>query len=208
VGTGHSAGGMVAPMLLSTPETTLTNCTSCSWIADPAKLSPEAARVPALFTLGARPDAFKMLPGIEGNLVPARKQALPWCLGLQWECAHDFANSRALFIPWIQAVAELRIPRPMPPAGSPVVLKELKEDDGWLGDRTTIESNYATIAPAKEFQGDKLLGEAVSAPWQATWEKPARGAHAVLAEYEGADGKPGVSRPALVIVRQAAPVSK
>jgi len=69
------------------------------------------------------------------------------------------------------------------------------------------EKGFA-LRKVRFYDGDKLLGEAVSAPWQATWEKPARGAHAVLAEYEGADGKPGASRPALVIVRQAASVAK
>ena len=74
VGTGHSAGGLVTGVLLRDPGRTITNCIDCGWVMDPSKLAPEAARVPALFTMGAVPDDFKMLPSIEANFEPARRQ--------------------------------------------------------------------------------------------------------------------------------------
>jgi hypothetical protein len=282
-GVGHSAGGMVTGVLLADPASTITNCVSCGWILDPAKLEPQAARVPALFTLGAIPDAFKMLPDIEAKFVPARRRGLPWGLGLQWGCAHDFANSATLFVPWIEAVSRMRLPRKPPRPGMPAGLRELEQEAGWLGDRRTTEAQFATIAPFAEFRGDRsqaawlpdravafvwqaleskdppvvleartgdgavslpqpspkaergmtvdadaeillsarplrdaqlrevrfyrgdvLLGRSTSPPWECRWKRPPQGAHAVLVQYETADGRPGVANPALVCVRAAA----
>jgi len=154
-GVGHSAGGLVAAVLLEEPGRTLTNAVSCGWILDPAKLAPEAAKVPAIFTLGAIPDDFKMLHDIEGKFVPARERGLPWGLGVQWGCAHDFGNSATLFAAWIQGIAARRLPADADPGGGAARLAELRPEDGWLGDRSTTEGTYATIASWADFKGDK-----------------------------------------------------
>ncbi len=175
-GVGHSAGGMVSPVMLKTPERTLTTCVSCGWIADPAKLSPEAAAVPHAFTLGAIPDDFKMLPGIEANFLPARKDGRPWGLAVQWGCAHDWGNSAALFGPWVVAVSEMRLPKDWDPLAGPPKLKEVRQEDGWLGDRASVEGNFATVASWAEFQGDKtaatwLPNRYVAFAWRAMMSK-------------------------------------
>jgi len=156
-GVGHSAGGMVSAVMLKTPERTLTTCVSCGWIADPAKLSPEAAAVPHAFTLGAIPDAFKMLPGIEERFLPARKDGRPWGLAVQWECAHDWGNSAAFFAPWIVAVCEMRLPKDWAPLAGPPKLLDVKQESGWLGDRASVEGNFATVASWADYKGDKAL---------------------------------------------------
>jgi len=282
LGVGHSAGGMVTSVLLKTPERMLTACVSCGWIVDPQKLQPSESDVPLLFTLGAIPDAFKMLPGVESNFLPARKKGLLWGLGLQWGCAHDFANSATLFIPWCEAIADARIPKDASPLTGPVKLKALREQDGWLGDRGSWETHFATVASWADYPGDKsaalwlpnryvacvwrafqskdppvilevstadgkvklpaaspkvergmmadanedllleaivranlplrrvqfydgdvLIGETPLAPWRVTWKNASQGPHAVFAQWETLEGKPGVSNPALVVVRSA-----
>jgi hypothetical protein len=77
-GVGHSAGGMVSDVLLRTPERTLGYCVDCGWVVDSEKYPADAQAVPALFTMGAIPDGFKMLPSIDERFVPARKKGLPW----------------------------------------------------------------------------------------------------------------------------------
>ncbi len=154
-GVGHSAGGMVAGVLLEEPSKTLTNAISCGWIMNPDKLSPQAAGVPAVFTLGAIPDAFKMLPDIEAKFEPARARGLPWGLAVQWGCAHDFGNSATLFAAWIQGIAAARIPRDADPRGGPVKLADARPEEGWLGDRSTTDGTFATVAPWGQFGGDK-----------------------------------------------------
>ena len=53
------------------------------------------------------------------------------------------------------------------------------------------------------FDGDQLLGEAASAPWQFLWQKPKPGAHSVHAVWQTDDGRDGAVNPALVVVRHA-----
>ncbi len=286
IGTGHSAGGMVAAVLSTTPERTITYCLSCSWVVDAAKVGPEAARVPALFTIGSVPDAFKMLPAIPEKFDPARKQDAPWAVALMWGVGHDFGNSATLFIPWMQAITALRLPAEAS-ADAPPKLREVKVEEGWLGDRASWESNLATVVPRAEykgdkaaavwlpnravafvwralmskdppavleaatgdgktklapakskaerdmiidsgqnvtlsltasagfepkrvqyFDGDKLLGEASQSPWTFEWKAPGPSPHAVFAQWEDATRKPGVTNPALVIVRRSPAAQK
>ena len=142
-GTGFSAGGMVVKVLEAEPELLLTNAVSCSWVSDSSKMPAEAAAVPHLFLIGAKPDGFKMLPAIEKFYDPALTAKLPWGLGLQHDCAHDWANSGTLIMPWIRAIAELR----MTPEGK---LRDIAFESGWRGDRRTINGTYAAIVPAAE----------------------------------------------------------
>lgn len=272
-GTGHSAGGLVTGVLLRSPERTITNCVDCGWVMDSTKLTPEARQTPALFTLGAIPDAFKMLPAIEQYYEPARKAGLPWGLGVQWGCAHDFGNSAAMMVPWIATLIDIRVPADMDAARTPPGLRQVKIEEGWLGDRATIDSAFPSIAAWTQYSGDRAA--AVWLPdrrcahiwraWQAreamslsaragefrlpprnpkkandlmvapgidvelslnvggagasdiryfdgdielgggpafTWRAPARGWHVVYAQYTDATGKPAVTNPALIIVRQ------
>ena len=152
-GVGHSAGGMATRVLLETPERTLGNCVSCGWIMDPAKLEPAQQRVPACFTLGAVPDAFKMLPGIDGSFKPARKQGLPWSLGVQHYCAHDWGNSATFFVPWLQSIAAMRLPD-APAADGSIPLKPVDAGKGWLGDLDSTGGVWATVAPVDEYKGN------------------------------------------------------
>lgn len=282
VGTGHSAGGLVTGVVLKTPERTLTNTIDCGWVMDPEKLSPEAAAVPALFTMGAVPDAFKMLPSIEQYFEPARRKGSPWAVGVQWGCAHDFGNSATLQIAWIDAIIRARMPAEATASPDvPAKLRDLKLDDGWLGDRATIDSNFATISSFADYKADRSVAawfpnRSVASVWRAweskdspvtldaatadgaaklpawapkasrdlqvdpgvdvalsatmkpgvsvksitfydgdqvlgrapaddalrfTWKAPPAGCHFVYAQWETADGKPGVCNPALIIVR-------
>jgi hypothetical protein len=153
---GHSAGGQGMLALLSYPKRLLTDCISCGWISSAGKLGP-CAEVPYLCVLGAIPDDFKMLPDVEANFLPARAAGLPWGLALQWGCAHDFGNCSALFVPWIQGVNAFRVPASWDPLSGPVPLKPMKESDGWLGDRASVEGNFATVTSFAEYHGDKAL---------------------------------------------------
>ena len=164
-GVGMSAGGMCIPMLIEEPEKLLTNAVSCSWVTDPEKIGPERAAIPELYVIGAKPDAFKMLPAIEKFYVPAVSAGYPWALGLQHECKHDWANSGTLFVPWIRAIAAMRIPEGIEP-GRPVALKPVDFNSGWYGDRSTINGQFASVVPADEYQGEP--GNVVWLPDRAT----------------------------------------
>jgi hypothetical protein len=173
-GTGHSAGGLVTPTLLATPERVLTLTIDCGWVSDPRKFKPADKSVPMLFTLGAIPDDFKMLPGIASNFVPARAEGCPWALGLRHGCAHDFGNAAALQIPWMAGVIATRLPADADPRGAVPRLRDVKLEDGWLGDIGSVSNRWATIAPWAEYWGDKsraawFPNRAVAFVWRA-WQ--------------------------------------
>jgi hypothetical protein len=155
VGTGHSAGGMVTAVLIRDPAATLTTCVDCSWVTDPAKLDAAAKGVPLLFTMGAVPDGFKMLPAIDQFYVPARREGLPWGLGVQHGCAHDWGNAAALQVPWIKAVVRTRLDPAADPTNGPVKLRPVVAEDGWLGDRSTAAGTFATVAAWGDYKGDR-----------------------------------------------------
>lgn len=171
-GTGFSAGGMAIPVLAAQPELMLTNAISCSWVSDPAKLA-DAAGIPNLYIIGAKPDGFKMLPAIERHYEPAIERQLPWALGLQHECKHDWANSGTLCASWIQALLKLRYPETVD-VSKPIPLRTVKFEEGWRGDRRTINSTFPTVLPAAKFKGDSkstvwLPDRATAYVWRA-WQ--------------------------------------
>lgn len=86
---------------------------------------------------------------IEQHYEPARKKNMPWGLGLQWGCAHDYANAAALQVPWVRAVAKARI------SEADGKLQPIKLEDGWLGDRTSIDGSFATVASWSDFHSSE-----------------------------------------------------
>ena len=171
-GTGFSAGGMAVSVLETEPDRMLTNAISCSWVRDSEKMG-EAAHVPELFIIGAVPDGFKMLPAIEKFYEPAIGRKLPWALGLQHKCKHDWANSGTLGVAWIQGIHRLRYPEKVD-ASKPVPLRPVDFSTGWRGDRRTINSTMPKVSPAAEFEGDSkstvwLPDRATAYVWRA-WQ--------------------------------------
>ena len=155
IGTGHSAGGLVTRVLDKEWKRAVAYTIDCSWVVKTDRISPEFARVPAMFTMGELPDAFKMLPAISNAYEPARKAGLPWGLGLQPGCKHDWGNAGTMMVPFMKGVAAHRIPKDWDPRSGPAELIDMKQEHGWLGDRATMGSHMATVASWPEYKGDK-----------------------------------------------------
>lgn len=155
IGVGHSAGGLVTRVLDLEADRTVTYAIDCSWIVKTEKISEKFARVPAMFTMGELPDAFEMLPAIPNAYEPARKKGLPWGLGLQPGCKHDWGNAGTMMVPFIEGVAAHRIPSDWNPKSGPASLLDMKQEHGWLGDRSTMGDHMATVASWSNYKGDK-----------------------------------------------------
>lgn len=173
-GAGHSAGGWVTQIILKTPERAIAAAIDSGWVVDATKLNPADKTVPMLFTLGAIADDFKMLPDITNKYSPARLAGWPWGLGVQHGCAHDFGNTAALALPWLNAVIEARLPRAVAAVEASPKLRDIRIEDGWLGDYTRVDGTWATIAAYAEYDGDKthaawFPNRAVAMIWRA-WQ--------------------------------------
>ncbi len=124
----------------------------CGWVGRPDK----DLSMPAVIVIGGVPDGFKMLDAIPIQYEPARRNGAPWCLALQWGNAHNYGNADALAFPFLDAVIAARVPQAADPLAGPVKLEGMRIEDGWLGDRRTWETNFATIASYVDYHGDKV----------------------------------------------------
>jgi hypothetical protein len=147
-------GGWSVSTAFRMPERAVAYVSVVGWIADP-KSEEALLRIPGLFVIGGVPDAFKMLDAIPKDYDPGRRRGALWALALQWGAAHDWNNADGLVVPFLDDLFHLRVPAPGAPAGGRVELKALKPEDGWLGDRSTWDGNFAAVAPWADYRGDR-----------------------------------------------------
>jgi len=76
-----------------------------------------------------------------------RGRRMRWGLAMQWGYGHSHGNTNALAWPMIAECIRLRVPADHDFRKGPAKLKTIPEDEGWLGDVRTWETNFATIAP-------------------------------------------------------------
>lgn len=87
------------------------------------------------------------------------------------------------------------------PAWSTKVARDLMLDPGVDVVLSVEAGQPVKITRVQFLDGDTVLGEAASPPWRFTWHKPAPGAHAVHAIWEGDQEVRGAVDPVLVVVR-------
>ena len=89
------------------------------------------------------------------------------------------------------------------PPWSPKTARDLMVASGvdiQLG--ATVREGYE-VKWLQFFDGDQLLGEVQSAPWQLVWKNPTPGAHAVFVQWKSSAGQPGAANPALIVVKRS-----
>ena len=110
--------------LRSGSDRLMTAAIDCSWVfgvkpkrhakyqeseADFLQRQATTDQIPLIFTMGAIPDAFNMIPAIAAHYDPARQRQARWTLGFEWDKAHKVGNSITLFAAWFQAMAQVRL---------------------------------------------------------------------------------------------------
>jgi hypothetical protein len=182
-------GGWAVSTAFKMPERAVAYGNVVCWIAD-SKAADETLQIPGLFIIGSVPDGFKMLDAIPKDYEPGRQRGALWALAIQWGAAHDWHNADALLLPFLDAMFRARVPAEATAREAAVTLKPVKLEDGWLGDRASIESHFATIAPWAEYKGDKsaaswLPNRSIACIWRAFESKNPP----VRIEAATADGK-------------------
>jgi hypothetical protein len=164
-------GGWSVSTAFRMPERAVAYANVVGWVAD-SKGTDEQLAVPGLFVIGSVVDGFKMLDAIPKDYDPGRRRGAPWTLALQWGAAHDWNNAGTLVMPFLDAMFRARVPADATAAGAPVKLKPVRQEDGWLGDRSTLDGHFPTVAPWGEYKGDKaaavwLPNRAIAYLWRA-----------------------------------------
>lgn len=168
------------------PEKAIGYCVLAGAVIDPAKLTPSQAAIPVLYSFGGKEDRHNQLDTIEKFYEPARKQGLPWTLALCWDCGFIQRNATTLALPWLHALLDARLPAEAPADGM-VKLKEINQEDNWLGDRAR---DFApAIAPYADYRDEKeravwLPNKQVAHIWQAYQAKDSPVVVSAQASYE------------------------
>ncbi|MBD3317511.1 MAG: hypothetical protein GF344_17105 [Chitinivibrionales bacterium] len=150
----------------------------------------------------------------EKNFTNMRERNGRIAYAIQWGAGHNWWANTHLVLPFLYQVATDRLAGVTDFTSGPITLKRYAEEDGWLCDMSTWESNYATIAPYESYTGDKtkaswVINEYLAKVWQGFVSKdppisitasfsfddsiPEGDAVTLYAEYEG-DGPPDLVR--------------
>jgi hypothetical protein len=85
-----------------------------------------------------------------------------WTCALSWGAAHDWLPPTSPYaIAYLDQIIRMRIPADAPTPGVPVQPRELKWEEGWIGDRSTWDSPCPAIAAFVDYKGSKE-----NASWQ------------------------------------------
>ena len=107
-----------------------------------------AIQVPGYLIVGEN-DAPYRIANLTGIFLAHRPLGARWSLAMQPDAAHERVTDRALLDGFFHAVVARRLPAEIPPDG-PVVLQDIPQDAGWLGERATarIGAHACFGAPA------------------------------------------------------------
>ncbi len=108
----------------------------------------DAIRVPGYLIIG-EDDAAYRIANLTGIFLAHRPLGARWCLAMHPGAGHERVTDRALLDGIFAAAVARRLPAVTPPDG-PVVLRDLPETSGWLGERATarIGAHACFAAPA------------------------------------------------------------
>jgi len=161
VASGFSAGGgMAIRLAYEMPERTIAVWSNGNpGVGMPIDRDPERlkayAQIPTLTVNGSRDPFVDYDKAPErywhrAHHPPIRAARLEWGLAMQWGKGHDYGATNDLAWPFVAEVVRLRLPADHDPRTGPPKLRPIPEEQGWLANIATWESNFAEIAPFDE----------------------------------------------------------
>jgi len=134
------AGGHTAQLARLHPERTIAAAPELIGAAGWESDHPAVLNTPHLYVVGSH-DTTHLTRWLEIDK-PVREKGALWGVAPMWWYYHRPGHSHSIVLPYFDRVIDLRVPERPDYRKGPVELKRLKEEDGWLGDMTTIESNF------------------------------------------------------------------
>jgi hypothetical protein len=124
----------------------------------PIKPVPEAMKVPGIFIMG-KFDALIGDRGINSTkelISEARKNHARWAWALELK-GHEDGASFDVYMKMVEQSVKERYPAEVNPVKEKVVLKTIKEKDGWLADQNSWESGFTYIDSYEDYKGNKSI---------------------------------------------------
>jgi hypothetical protein len=135
---------------------------------------PAANRVPTMNVVGsadafaAGPEAVKDLGWFMRNQPAYREKHVPWGAAIQWGAGHFAGTGFVMHAAFLGEVMAIRMPKNWDPNSGPPKLTDMeREEAGWLGDVASWDTAYPTVAPFKDFKGDRLKAHWLPGPYSA-----------------------------------------
>ncbi len=148
---GMSAGGGMSMRLADQiPERTIAAAPVCLEVGPRSEMT---RKIPVVTIFGERDG--RQMEKLAERLPEQRKQGALWATAVQWRKRHDFYKANNLAMPFFDQVIRHRYPKTANPTKSPVKLLPYKIESGWLGDRSTWDTDSPTVAAYAKFSGDK-----------------------------------------------------
>ncbi|MGF1578301.1 MAG: hypothetical protein ACFCD0_02935 [Gemmataceae bacterium] len=142
---GMSAGGgMSTRFAEALPERTIAVAPVCLEVGP---RSEAARKIPHLTIFGERDG--RQMEKLNKRLPEQRMLGALYATAVQWRKRHEFALANNLIFPYFDHVIRARLSRPKKK------LAGMSLEQGWLGDRTTWETNFPQVRPWKEYKSDK-----------------------------------------------------
>ena len=147
---GHSAGSNLSARFCRYAPRRVMAFTSCKGTRGPTRDSRGTEEIPMLFAIGSR-DQPVWVKNSERNVRAGLRRNALWTLAIHPSEGHGLDASLKLAITFLDDAIGLRI-GPLPeknsvkPASGPVRLKQLRREEGWLGNPITH-----TIAPFRDY---------------------------------------------------------
>ncbi len=170
VATGGSfAGGITASLSNQYPERFAANAPVIIGAAGWDTENEDARKCPRLYVFGEQDGPH--LKDIEKVDQTIRQQGNLWGHAPQWRLHHRWWRTDQIVLPYFMRCLELRLPEKFDASKERVQLKELKEEDGWIGlheNWQSPDSNYVTILPFKDATEAQRRGDASWLPDELT----------------------------------------
>jgi hypothetical protein len=123
---------------------------------NPSEPNPEALKVPGIFIMG-KFDALvgqKRIETTKKLVTDARKKGALWAWALELK-GHEDGASFDVYMKLVEQAVKTRYPADIDPANDKVILKTIKEKDGWLTNHNSWESGFTYIDKYDNYKGKK-----------------------------------------------------
>ena len=196
---GSFAGGWTAKAASLFPERMAAAAPVLIGMAGADTDDPEVLRVPTLHVFGSEDTGGQHLQAALKMDSALRERGALWGQAPTWWGYHVWWRSDQIVVPYLLRTLTLRVPEEHDYAHSAPKLRELAEEEGWLGLNETWDTSFPTIVSWKDATREQRRGDVSWLPDAYTarvWQSYVSNNPRTVILFPRFDGNEGFSHPA------------